>query len=983
MSKDFHNYGINILCNVMIISFLMIATARSSTRISQKQDYILLENSLITLRLDSRDASIGQITDKKLESSYLFKGESLVFSTDKGEVKGLEIESIQTSSHAVIFHLRNRQFEVALHYTLGDDDHFAEKFFVIRERNQQSFYIKDLILENMTQAESFEEIHFHDDNSIWQCPINLFLRTDKGGCFAGLAYPYWNLEERGKTGFSLGFSANFKVSAGASFHSEKYFIGVYRNEGIYRYSQGPYPGAKPNPYMSFSGAGVAQHFKGQMPAQAVKSEVLDWGEVWAMQKYMRHALPDLPLPEKGYWVWQNGWWAKLWDIKTEILDQLKLSGIHDIMTAHTWYGRGNHPINPPYLNQMITQPLGFPKDKGLAGMPGPAGPSAGLHSKHAEAFLDQFIADQFSDEFVAPPAMEDFYNYGKKIGVHVSSFSLPGLYFEDRPEWASRQQGGKVTEYLFGAHVDCPACDEYMAHHLKVLHHVFKKYKPRWWGFDGRWLSYWEVPKYRPGSAGLGFDTCYATNHGHPPGDNLYKEWKNIEKFLREIRSTYPSMCLEMYYGMKRGGPWAMRYFNADENYYETNGVMMNRFQAWHNGNDRFRPVYKNMAAVVGKSPKDFKKSLLSTISVTSYAKFGEGFHALALEENRQFLKEWRAWATENHAYLKVKRDLFDCPGFQAIDGSAHMIKDRGYFFLFSPKHQGDDVRASIPINRWIQLDEAPGQLYQIKELYPNKGKVLATVAYGEKILYDMPKDAAVVLSLQPVSKKTQSTIQVDLQQKRQVIEAFSSEGTEQRVFASDCFYSFDKIDEKTSTVANQLSSEHPARLSGQTLTYGVNDKALQFRLGEQGVLLGDLGMESPVTVSFWIKSDTLQNDGRILSQLEGLSHQKGALRIVGEQLQLWNAKAWSMVVSGLSHKSLWQHIAIVYHQDGTVSGYLNGRNSHTLNGSFDFKGVKAGLGTPFLGQWGKPFVGILDDLRITQGALNQECIYKLIYNNK
>ena len=47
---------------------------------------------------------------------------------------------------------------------------------------------------------------------------------------------------------------------------------------------------------------------------------------------------------------------------------------------------------------------------------------------------------------------------------------------------------------------------------------------------------------------------------------------------------------------------------------------------------------------------------------------------------------------------------------------------------------------------------------------------------------------------LQPVSKKTQSTIQVDLQQKRQVIEAFSSEGAEQRVFASDRFYSFDKM---------------------------------------------------------------------------------------------------------------------------------------------------------------------------------------------
>ena len=33
-------------------------------------------------------------------------------------------------------------------------------------------------------------------------------------------------------------------------------------------------------------------------------------------------------------------------------------------------------------------------------------------------------------------------------------------------------------------------------------------------------------------------------------------------------------------------------------------------------------------------------------------------FKALALAENREFLQRWRAWATTNLAYLKVKRDL-------------------------------------------------------------------------------------------------------------------------------------------------------------------------------------------------------------------------------------------------------------------------------------------------------------------------------------
>ena len=107
--------------------------------------------------------------------------------------------------------------------------------------------------------------------------------------------------------------------------SEKYFIGVYRKEGIHRVSQGPYPGRGRSPLVKFS-AGLSQHFKGGIPPviKDVPLETLDWGEVWAMKEFMRHVLPnDLTLPEDGYWVWQNGWWARLCDIKPGILDQLR------------------------------------------------------------------------------------------------------------------------------------------------------------------------------------------------------------------------------------------------------------------------------------------------------------------------------------------------------------------------------------------------------------------------------------------------------------------------------------------------------------------------------------------------------------------------------------------------------------------------------------------------------------------------------------
>jgi hypothetical protein len=105
-------------------------------------------------------------------------------------------------------------------------------------------------LEEM-KTEAFSEIHFHDDQTIWHCPINLFLRGTKGGCFAGLEYPYWDLKQNGKAGFRLGYTPNYHVAKKEVNVIENYFTAVYREEGIHRVSQGPYPGRERSPLVKF------------------------------------------------------------------------------------------------------------------------------------------------------------------------------------------------------------------------------------------------------------------------------------------------------------------------------------------------------------------------------------------------------------------------------------------------------------------------------------------------------------------------------------------------------------------------------------------------------------------------------------------------------------------------------------------------------------------------------------------------------------
>jgi len=395
----------------------------------------------------------------------------------------------------------------------------------------------------------------------------------------------------------------------------------------------------------------------------------------------------------------------------------------------------------------------------------------------------------FTSDFVAPKVFEDYIAYGRKIGVYVNSFSLPSIWFNNKPEWGAIDDEGKPCEYLFGRKASCAASDEYMQFMLKLYFHVFDKYEPRWWGWDGRWMNYWEVLQYRPGTKAVGADPCYAKNHGHLPGESSYKEWRNILRFQSQIRQRYPRMCLEAYLGLKRGGPWALRYPNGDDNYFETSGADMNRMQCWHNQNDRFRPVYKNYAALFGGDPASFRFSLLSTISASSYCQIGPGFNGLALEENREFMKRWRDWASVNLKHLKVKRDLFNCPGYSPVDGSAHIIRDKGFIFLFlagafSPnaeirkrvESRTQAVWASVPINRWIGLKISEGGVYKITEIYPRAGRVLGAYRYGDEFIYQMPKDSAVVLSLEPV-EGTSSMKRSPLSAGRDaiVVKAFSS----------------------------------------------------------------------------------------------------------------------------------------------------------------------------------------------------------------
>lgn len=697
-----------------------------------------LKNEALTVGIGSRHGDIQKIynhlTGEKHKVSSL---EFTIVTADQGSIRSdqMTVDTVQNLGSHLVFRMHGGGFQAELHYELGKT--WLEKWVVLQ--SSKSVHLNRIIMGDRRFSKPFQEVLRHTDNTVYNVPINCFLRSNGGGVYAGIAWPFTEAIYDQK-GISLAFGGwqtsydkrnrgdfsditgdrpyltslapmNVVLSPGKPFVTEREFLGVFKKTGLLR----------------------KKEIIGIPRILTTLPETLDWGEVWAMQEYMEHALPPLRRHHDGYWYYLNGWWAgtpgtaitpKDLQKHLDAMDKAKELGAEVYALSPTWMG----------MAQFFRPSEEFVRSVGKDG------------TVHFSPEVKKVVA------------------HARELGLGLAPY-CEGLsyYREDRPDWKLIQRDGKSLGWLCWANPDASKW------FINLHEWIFSQYPEiSYWNWDGGWL-----PSDPPG--GQPWD-CMSDSHGHRAGNIGYLAYKNVMEGWNELHEKYPHVGLGTAWAHKAGNPWATRSLDVIENLYENPGPDDLRFQAWFVQNSSFIPPSKNMAQIwfrfepstflglkenmrshwirfyMEKGYRNYEYCLMSALSIGSNIGFIVQFPEFKTDKEKQvylaFMKKWKKWASDNIDYLRIKRDLFGVPlRGNGLDGSAHIIKDRGFIFLFNPttaRHIG-----SIPLNDLIHLTVTRDQ-FDIREIYPDSKIHLGTYSYGENLLVAVEPGTCRVLGIKP-----------------------------------------------------------------------------------------------------------------------------------------------------------------------------------------------------------------------------------------
>lgn len=767
-------------CRILFLVLFLLSGMTFGDVLIQKPGsrFIKLTNKNLSITLDSRGRIVA-LTNVLTGKQHTVQSEELIIKTDKEQIYSsqMDVQNMVKTGNEVQVKLSSPLGDATIYYLLGEE--WVEKWVDLKFK--QDTIVQQVTLGQRSYSPAFIQIVFHDDGTFYKVPTNLYLRDKKGGWFTGIEYPFFQ-HDKSAFSSSLYYTVNMRIPAGQTFTTEKEFLGAYKLEGLICRKQ--------------------LHWRGVRIAQ--DSNLWDWGEIWAMRRFLEYVCPPITDCWGGDRLLLNGrcydedWTVitlpETYPIITDRINRSVSIGIDVFWAAggfwnfEGWGVNCNVPVTtydsgPDWdfkLNDYAKTLLDYMKEAGLQ----LNSDCCGQSQNHPEWLVMHADGTRGAEKCLAHSRYQD--------GIIEACSKAIGTY--------------DISDGTFGNVI-------YIWDFHSVL--LDDVHGSPAWNFGRDWDS-----------SMLGDPrnwTCYDPNHSHLPGFVQYGWYKGVMRIFRELRARHPLNALVMSWGVRLGGPWVLKDLTHQENIYENWRVMMYRnwedpnvvpessrrtaaddlrFQAWFCQNYRFIPNYKNFAQLFldRREDPDWMYSLMSCLSIGTPRIFvmdlplpddevvplppewQEGWardpyyvppiHEPAfgprtgrnspawfpMSEVAQKLKHWKAWGNKNLKYLLVKRDLFGMPlRANGIDGSAHIIGDRGYLFLFNPTVQPH--AGSIPLDEKILLTK--GEAFRVDMLYPSEGTCYGSFQQGENLIVEISPRSAYLLEVKPYSGPTLAKIKV------------------------------------------------------------------------------------------------------------------------------------------------------------------------------------------------------------------------------
>jgi hypothetical protein len=690
-----------------------------------------LENDALLLHFDGKTGLMTRIENKLTNESLVVRGDEFEVEAEEFTltVHDTRLESLrQTSPEVVEASYRDGGRTVTAVYKLGAKNHFFEKHVVLTSGTP--FGLKNLVLGRYAlgganlSVVKYAWLH----NSVY------FGRFERGGIFLGVELPFDSSSLDSSGVVSLGYAPSLKVKAKERLMSEPIYWGVYKKE----------PNDAELPHLVAGETQMSEKFYKREFGATLSPHFPLRSESAAMVAMTSAILG--PRRERVH-AFMDGWDSEMTRAPYQTHEQMQGEmrsidfaaecGMSYTQSNSIWGGdvpavnalRDGEKLR---LSEMALKVAEYAREKGV-------GWQLWLCVTNTNPWDgSRWIGDGNLPIPPAQPYRPDLPSWlmsptrnGKKI--------LHGNCFANRP----------FFEWLYETHVEA---------------------------LDAGKFSMWMVDGDFFGGGGLVERVkCASPNHDHLPGDSNYVCERNLVELSRRLRKKYPDLYMLFERPAMDLGVWMMRYVDVSfpENEYgkpislpgvgsqPVNVTLGDQIRTWSRirVQMQFLPHYLDQPlAFPFPKAEDPKRgiawesegvdyTMLSVLACSPNSEYYLPSKSGIPAHDKQTIKKWLDWGQQNIRYLMVRKDLPDWPGAGKVDGFAHVIKDRGFIFLFNPNLKM--LEGSFHLDQSVGLTE--GQTYTVSSVHPAK-VVKNAVTHGEQVTWEVPAQGVVLLEVKPAN---------------------------------------------------------------------------------------------------------------------------------------------------------------------------------------------------------------------------------------